>query len=348
MNADAADVREAAEPETDLSVRPIGSGDLPAWVELLRAVEIVDDQGEHYDAEDLAEEMSDATLSAADDTCALWDGDQMVGYGVVHARPGAQEADRIRLEGAVHPLWRRRGLGTRLLDWMCERGRQAHTQKNPAVPGLLTTGTGAGNAGARTMLERSGFAPARYFFGMQRVLDEPIPAAELPAGLTLTTFRPELDGALRAAHNEAFLDHWGFQPRDEEVWRIWVTGSRSFRGATSHLLLDGDRIAAYVLTYEYEADTLATGIRDCYIGQVGTRREYRGRGAARALLSRTLVAARDAGFEEASLGVDSVNPTGALGLYERLGFRTRREWVNYDLALDVADGADGTDGVARP
>ncbi|SDS15630.1 GNAT family N-acetyltransferase [Actinopolymorpha singaporensis] len=345
MNADHGDVREATAPRSagheatrrgrpDLSVRPIGSADLPAWANLLRAVEIVDDQGEHYDTEDLAEEMSDATLSAADDTRALWDGEEMVGYAVVHARPGAQETDRIRLEGAVHPLWRRRGLGTRLLDWMCDRGRQAHTQKNPQVPGLLTTGTGAGNAGARTMLERAGFTPARYFFGMRRVLSEPIPAAEIPEGLTLTTFRPELDAALRATHNETFLDHWGFQPRDEEVWRIWMTGSRSFRGATSHLLLDGDRIAAYVLTYEYEADTAVTGVRDCYIGQVGTRREYRGRGAARALLSRTLLAARDAGFDEASLGVDSVNPTGALGLYERLGFRTRREWVNYDLALD--------------
>ena len=31
----------------------------------------------------------------------------------------------------------------------------------------------------------------------------------------------------------------------------------------------------------------------------------------------------------ASLDVDSENPTGALGLYERAGFRTDRRWTNY-------------------
>ena len=47
-------------------------------------------------------------------------------------------------------------------------------------------------------------------------------------------------------------------------------------------MLDGEKIVAYALGYEYEADTEATGIRELYIGQVGTRRDYRGRGLARA------------------------------------------------------------------
>jgi GNAT superfamily N-acetyltransferase len=75
-----------------------------------------------------------------------------------------------------------------------------------------------------------------------------------------------------------------------------VTGARAFRAAQSYLVLDGERIAAYVLGYEYVADTAATGIRELYVGQVGTRRDYRGRGAARAALARVMTVAEDAGF----------------------------------------------------
>ena len=48
--------------------------------------------------------------------------------------------------------------------------------------------------------------------------------------------------------------------------------------------------------------------------------EHRGRGLASALLARVLAAARDEGYRTASLNVDTANPTGALGVYERAGF----------------------------
>ena len=48
---------------------------------------------------------------------------------------------------------------------------------------------------------------------------------------------------------------------------------------------------------------------------------------------RVLREAREAGFDTASLGVDSQNPTGALGIYERTGFTVRRTWINYAREL---------------
>jgi len=38
------------------------------------------------------------------------------------------------------------------------------------------------------------------------------------------------------------------------------------------------------------------------------------------LIARSLVALRERGITNASLGVDADNPSGALGLYEDLGF----------------------------
>ena len=65
------------------------------------------------------------------------------------------------------------------------------------------------------------------------------------------------------------------------------------------------------------------------------RRPWRGRGLATALLVRGMIAFRAAGMDAASLGVDTENPTGAVGLYERVGFTVNRRFVR--LRRVVAD-----------
>ena len=95
-----------------------------------------------------------------------------------------------------------------------------------------------------------------------------------------------------------------------------------FRGDLSRIALDGDDIAAYILAYDGVEGSV-------YIGQVGTRRPWRKRGLAGALLSASVRAAAAAGKTQASLGVDADSPTGAVGVYERLGFQTRHKVVVY-------------------
>ena len=65
---------------------------------------------------------------------------------------------------------------------------------------------------------------------------------------------------------------------------------------------------------------------------------WRGRGVASALIVRALGALRDRGMTEAALGVDAQNETGALRLYEAMGFREaarETEWRR-PLFLDAA------------
>jgi len=64
----------------------------------------------------------------------------------------------------------------------------------------------------------------------------------------------------------------------------------------------------------------ATGIKDLFVATLGTRRAGRKRGVGSALLLRALTQARAAGLTRSSLVVDADSPTGALGLYERVGF----------------------------
>ena len=58
-----------------------------------------------------------------------------------------------------------------------------------------------------------------------------------------------------------------------------------------------------------------------YTEWISVRRPWRKRGLARALLARSLRMHKDLGMNEAALSVDSQNSTGALQLYESMGFR---------------------------
>jgi mycothiol synthase len=317
-----------------VAARAIERADAEAWAALLAAVEKADHTGENYDVDDLIEELGDPKLNAATDTIGLWSDGLMVGYGKVSGPDEVIDVHRVFTEGCVHPQWRRHGLGSGLMRWLTRRATAMHQESHPEAPGEIGTGTISTNSSALTLFAARGFEACRYFFQMEREFDaEPVPASPVADGLRLVEFDRTYDEALRVAHNEVFLDHWGSTPKDQESWKTWVTGSRAFRAAQSYLVLDGERIAAYVLGYEYDADTAATGLRELYVGQVGTRRDYRGKGAARSALAQVMTVAEDAGFRRVSLGVDAENPTGALGLYEKLGFQTKRQHVRYRLPI---------------
>jgi len=313
--------------------RALTLADCSEWAALLNEVERQDDAGEHYDAADLAEELSDPKQDSARNTIGIWAGPELVAYGAVQGASAVLDGEyRVRLMGAVAPKHRRVGFGGRLLDWLLARGAALHTERHPQAAGLAEVRALAGNAGQRALLERAGFSPVRWFFDMQRALAE-IPPVRVPAGLRLVPFQLAHSEATRLAHNEAFADHWGFTPTSVEDWRRWGIGQRAFRPGVSFLLLDGTEVAGYLLSYEYEAERAATGVREAHVGVLGTRRPWRGRGAGRALLAQAVRAYAEQGYHRAALGVDATNPTGALGLYESLGFAIRRQSISYARPL---------------
>ncbi|NOL45061.1 GNAT family N-acetyltransferase [Kribbella sandramycini] len=259
----------------------------------------------------------------------------MVGYARLHASTSVVDVDRVQVEGTVHPEWRRRGIGAVLMQWLIQGAAEHHRVTFPEHAGEVRASTKDTVVGAVQMLQGLGFEESRYFFDMKVPLAEPIATPAIPDGLRLVRFDPAYDEATRVAHNAAFLDHWGSTPRDPAAWKSSVTGSRPFRPEVSFLVLDGDTVAAYALGYEWVADTEATGIRELYVGLVGTRREYRGRGLARLALGTVLAEGVQTGYQRAALGVDADSPTGALGLYEGLGFSVHGRSITYRLQLEV-------------
>jgi mycothiol synthase len=311
------------EVEVDrLTWRPVTAADAPALARLHAAAEEIDRTGEHYGEDDLAEELAEPTLDLLRDTrAAVAPGGELLAWGSVRVPAEVRDVDRVWLSGVVHPGVRRRGIGRRLLDWQERRGGELHRTRHLGTPGELLVGVYDTAASQQALVESAGFTAARWFSDMERDLRTdlpPVPA--VPSGLRLVPYHPAYDEGVRLAHREAFADHWGSTPPDPERWRHWYTGSQSFRPDVSLLVLDGDEVAAYLLTYFFAADARATGVREAWVGQLGTRGAWRRRGLASLLLVAALHRYRDAGYQRAGLDVDSENASGALGLYQRLGF----------------------------
>jgi mycothiol synthase len=311
------------EPALDrLSWRPATAADLPALARLMAAIEAVDRTGENYDESDLGDDLADPTMDPARDTLAAVAPDgELWAFGAVRGAATVRDADRIWLDGGVHPTQRGRGLGRRVLEWQQSRAAELHRERHPDVPGQLLLGVYERVPSRAALARAAGYQPVRYFYDMERDLAAGLPAIPpAPAGLRVVPFDARYDDAVRLAHWEAFAGHWGSTPPDPERWQHWFTGSRSFRPDASLLVLAGEEVAAYLLTYFFAANAEVTGVRVAWVGQLGTRPAWQRRGLGTLLLGTALARYREAGYQRAGLGVDSENASGALGLYERLGF----------------------------
>jgi mycothiol synthase len=198
------------------------------------------------------------------------------------------------------------------------------------VPAFLETYADERLAGRRALYRSRGFEEIRWYVDMRRPLDAPLPESGLPDGLTTIGWTPDDDERYRVAHVTAFDDHWGSEPLTPDEWHTRFTGSSMFRPDLTVGAVDRDgQLVGYVIGYHAPEDTAVTGRIEGWLGQVGTLREWRGRGVASALMAEIMRRMRDKGFEDAMLDVDTDNTSGALRLYEGLGFRAERRSVRW-------------------
>jgi mycothiol synthase len=331
-------VPELPDLPAGLTARPLRADDMAALADLLAIAEPVDDTGELEDADDLADWFGNDRIDLARDTLVVTAADGgLVAWADAVDLDNHREADQIRLEGRVHPDHRGRGIGRTLLGWQLARARELHAERRPDLPGRYRVEVPAAMQDLERLARRAGMQPVRRHFQMVRPLTD-LPLQRSVEGIRIVPFDRERDDEVRRAHNRAFADHFGTAEHDQHAWRSWFTGARAFRPELSRLALADGAVVGHALYYEYEADTRATGIRDAYLGQLGTLPEARGRGVASALIAATLAAAVEQGMDRASLQVDTENTTGALGLYERLGFTVARQETTW--AVEVPALAD--------
>lgn len=323
--------------------RPATPADACAIWELFLACDEADGSHRAGTLAEMEREFEDPDTDFAHDSLlALTADGQVAAMAVVYLLPSATTKVVAFLWGGVHPRHRRRGLGCFLLSWQEARARQKMAARPEALPRFLRVSCYEHEHDRIALFRRLGFEPCRYFYQMRRDLSLPIPEPELPAGLRLVNWSPAYDDRTLAAFNEAFADHWGSQPQTAEQWRLFMVGRDSFRPDLSFLALDGEEVAGFAINFLSPEDNERQGIREAWVGDLGVRRPWRRRGVATALLCRSLQAFRAVGMDYATLGVDTESPTGALSLYERLGFVPVRRSIVFGKPVLTSDATDPT------
>jgi mycothiol synthase len=232
---------------------------------------------------------------------------------------------RVRLyyqDSYLHPDWRDRDVWPGLVR-QSERRLRVIAAGHPLLAERFFQGWAAGSQVEWiSVLEGEGYQAVRHFDNMLHSLSD-IPDRALPAGLELRPVRPEhyrsIWEAQRSVQQELFefvAENW-----TEEKYAPWAANPAH----TPHLwqvAWDGHQVAGMVLTRIDEAANKELSRRRGYTEHIFVGQAWRKRGLASALLASSLRILKEQGMDEAELGVDRENESGAYAFYKTMGYQT--------------------------
>jgi ribosomal protein S18 acetylase RimI-like enzyme len=157
---------------------------------------------------------------------------------------------------------------------------------------------------------------------------------QLPADLALRVYTPELNDAVHAAFNEAFRDHWSFDPITAEDWQQFIIGRTNFRPDLTYVVMAGDEVAGFSINGVSPEENARHGRSEGWVEELAVRCPWRKRGVATALLCASMHAFKAEGLQHAMLGVDTENLSGALRVYERVGFKPIKRYIQFQKAVE--------------
>lgn len=302
-------------------IRNYRSSDLERIVALINAADAVDRTEDGTSVEETRTIFDMPGFDPTKNVFVAEDaGGGVVGYANLRL---AKEPDGngFRTGFVVHPRARGRGLEDRLLARLYARAEERLTECD--TPRVYFDSFGNLIERARiAALERFGMREVRRFWVMVRPTLDDLAPAQFQTGIVPRAYRlPEDDALMHATDTEVFRDHWGHTEEPLERWQHYAAQS-AFKSDLSVIAEDAaTRTIAGFCTITISAEeTARLGVQRGWIDILGVRRAYRKQGLGTALLLASLHNMREAGAQQAALGCDSENLTGATRIYERVGF----------------------------
>lgn len=206
-------------------------------------------------------------------------------------------------------------LQARLRDLLAETGL-------PAGPVRVTFEYDLCEAPAAAYVLERGFTCSESVFHMARDLTVPLPEPPSPRGLSIQLWKMPAP-----ADQQAYVDTrnacFPGAPIRLEAWQYFLT-SPQWQAGTAVAAFDGARLVGCASVFWDEDEIREAGLRFGYTEDIFVRADYRGRGAASAMIAAGLAYLQSHGMREARLAVRAAN-ANALALYLRLGYTLRRE-----------------------
>lgn len=265
--------------------------------------------------------LDDAGTDLASNTiCAVNDAGEIAAYAWVTFNQGLKQTIRVFQEGRIHPEFRRRGVGSFLVDWMEARAQQWYEAVEDERNLVLRHDFYDRGDDAIALFERYGYTFAFAEDDMRFDLNDSIPDETLPAGMRVVPWTAERAGLFHTVYADAFRTRGDFTPWEQDAWVQAYTGYDDFRPDLSLLVLEGDEPVGYAVCSVEDGEG--------WIVQMGVRPAWRSRGIAGGLLVECMQRFRAERLQYAMLNVNVNNP-GARRVYERLGFVRTTRYTSY-------------------
>jgi ribosomal protein S18 acetylase RimI-like enzyme len=303
-------VNEPTVPD-GLTSRPLQMDDARAVFEVMAAQEQEDLGKVEIEEADIVGDWQKPSFDIAGSSVGFFDGDTMVAY--------AEASISGRGDAAVHPAYRRRGIGTALADWMRARtGVLGGTVIGSPVP--------VGSPGDQ-LLEKLGWRVRWTSWVLTLPEGREIQERRLPDGYAIREAGPDEYPAVQDVIEDAFLE-WSVREREAYDDFLATTVNRpGFEPWQFRVVTDASgEIVGVALVQMYGEPPI-----EAFISRLAVRRDQRNRGLAQALLVDSFARGREHGASRSALSTDS--RTGALSLYEKVGMEVGDVWVN--RAIDV-------------
>lgn len=190
-----------------------------------------------------------------------------------------------------------------------------------------------------SVLEGEGYQAVRHFHNMLHRLDA-IPEQQVPEGLEVRPVQAEHYRSIWEAQKEVNQELFEYVGENwtEERYQSWLA-DQSHTPQLWQVAWDGAQVAGMVLPRIDKGENQGLGRKRGYTEHVFVRRPWRQRGLAKALVVQSLQVLKEQGMEEAELGVDSENESGAFGFYSRLGYETFSTDIWFRKPMDMNLGA---------
>jgi len=297
-----------------------GREDIPGILALIERTRPADGFDWAIQEQDLIDDFENfAESDSSRDVLVVESDGTIIGYSQVW---WAQDQNGLRLYSFgvdVDPKFRATGLGDAMLEW-CET-RSLENSKihdlgmkklfNLAFPDKMEYFAG--------LLKKHDYWVYRHGLSMLRPDLENIPDFELPEGLEIREVKPEHHDKIRLAWNAACGDMRGQIPISKSGWAIWAKYP-SFDPTLWSIAWQGDEVIGTVFGMINPEDNKLNNRKRGSAELISTRKDWRGKGVAKALMARTMRLLKERGMTECALGVDEENPSGARHLYEKMGF----------------------------
>jgi mycothiol synthase len=292
-----------------LTTRPLQRSETRPLYELIAAQEQLDTGAVEIEEADLVSDWAVPGHDLETSSIGVYDGDRLVAY--------AEHMRKDRVDAAVHPDYRGRGIGTWLAAWL----RELATSRGSTVIGMPVP---QGSAGDR-LLADLGYHVRWTSWVLAVPEGATIPARDLPPGYVVREARPDEHVAMHDVLEDAFLE-WSERERESfEEFTATVLQRPGFEPWNARVVVDpGGAVAAAAVVFLAEQGT-------AYIARLATRKDERNKGLAQALLVDSFAVGRAHGAGVSELSTDS--RTGALGLYEKVGMVVQSVWLNRAIAL---------------